>query len=186
MSTATRNRPRSPPVVPEASRLQRFLLFALPALALFACVWVTRVFIAADVVALGLRMTGIKSIAAVAVVGGLLPSLPLGFAFGLLVGRPVAKRALAVALAACVIELAFASLTVPWWAFFTWWVLPIECVVVLLVFPVAAGIGAVAFAKTAARVRLRAGATIFGVLTLCALVWPWLQGCMRTGACGAG
>jgi hypothetical protein len=56
--------------VPEASRLQRFLLFALPALALFACVGVTRVFIAADVVALGLRMTGLKSIAAVAVVGG--------------------------------------------------------------------------------------------------------------------
>jgi len=172
--------------VPEASRLQRFLLFALPALALFACVWVTRVFVAADVVALGLRMTGLKSIAAVAVVGGLLPSLPLGFAFGLLVGRPVAKRALAVAFAACVIELAFASLTVPWWAFFTWWVLPIECVIVLLVFPAAAGIGAMAFGKTAARMRLRAGATIFGVLTLCALVWPWLQGCMRTGACGPG
>jgi hypothetical protein len=43
---------------------------------------------------------------------------------------------------------------VAWWAFFTWWVLPIECVVVLLAFPVAAGIGAVAF-KTAPRMRMR-------------------------------
>jgi hypothetical protein len=74
--------------------LQRLLTYALPALALFVCVWVTRVFVAVDVVALVMPMTGLKAIAAVAVVGGLLPSLPLGFAYGWLRPRSVLAAAL--------------------------------------------------------------------------------------------
>jgi hypothetical protein len=182
MSTAT----RSPPEVPsERGNLSRFLLFALPALALFACVWVTRVFIAVDLVAQVLHMTGLKSIVAVAVAGALLPSLPLGLAYGLLRPRPIAAAAVCVALGACVLELSFASLTVPWWSFFTWWVLPLECTVVLVIFPLASMLGARCAPQADPRIRRRAGAIVFGALTLCAIGWPLLHGCVRSGSCGS-
>lgn len=185
MSTATRRNAHPPDAPSEPANLTRFLLFALPVLALFACVWVTRVFIAVDLVAEVLHMTGLKSIAAVAVVGALLPSLPLGLAYGLLRPPPMAAAALRVALGACALELAFASLTVPWWSFFTWWVLPLECTVVLIIFPLASMVGARCAPRADPRLRRRAGAVIFGVLTLCAVVWPLLQGCVRSGSCGS-
>src|SRR5450432_98619 len=111
--------------------LDLLLVYALPALALFACVWVTRVFVSAEIVAGILQMTGLRAIALVAVLGGLLPALPLGLGYGLLWPAPVHGRALA-----------FASLTVPWWSFFTWWVLPLEGVTLLVIFPLVAWIGA--------------------------------------------
>jgi hypothetical protein len=185
MSTATRPDPRPPQAPAGPATASRLLLFGLPVLALFACVWVTRVFIAVDVVTQVLHMTGLRSIAAVAVVGAMLPSLPLGLAYGLLRPRPVAASAVCVALGACVLELAFASLTVPWWSFFTWWVLPLECAIVLFIFPLASMLGARCAPRADARLRRRAGAAIFGVLTLCAVVWPLLQGCVRNGSCGS-
>jgi hypothetical protein len=121
--------------------LKRALVYGLPALALFICVWATRVFLAVDIVALFMRMSGLLAIAAVAVVGGFLPSIPLGIAYGVFGPRPVVSSAFKIAIAACVLELAFASLSVPWWSFLTWWVLPTECIVVLIVFPAAARIG---------------------------------------------
>jgi hypothetical protein len=121
--------------------LKRTLVYGLPALALFICVWATRVFLAVEIVALFMRMSGLLAIAAVAVVGGLLPSIPLGLAYGLFGLSPIISSAFGIALMACVLELAFASLTVPWWSFLTWWVLPTECIVVLSVFPAAAWIG---------------------------------------------
>jgi hypothetical protein len=102
----------------------------------------TRVFVAADLVAQWGTLTGLRAIAAIAIVGGLLPAVVLGIAYGAFNGVPVARRALAVALTACVLELGFASLSVPWWLFITWWVLPVECLVVLIVFPSAAWLGA--------------------------------------------
>jgi hypothetical protein len=166
--------------------LKRFLTYALPALSLFVCVWVTRVFVAVDLVALVMPMTGLNAIAAVAVVGGLLPSLPLGFAYGLLRPRPVLGAAFMVALIASLLELAFASLTVPWWSFLTWWVLPAECAVVLASFPAAAAVGERFTRRARPDFRRRAGVAVFIVVTLCAIVWPWLQGCIRMGACGVG
>src|SRR5437762_6002436 len=114
--------------------LKRALVFGLPAMALFICVWTTRVFLAVEVVALFMPMAGLLAIAAVAAVGGLLPSIPLGLAYGLIRPRPILSSAFMIALAACALELAFASLTVPWWSFVTWWVLPTECLVVAIVF----------------------------------------------------
>jgi hypothetical protein len=166
--------------------LQRFLTYALPALSLFVCVWVTRVFLAVDLVALVMPMAGLKAIAAVALVGGLLPSLPLGFGYGLLHRRPVLAASFVVALVASLLELAFASLTVPWWSFLTWWVLPVECAVVLVSFPAAAALGERCARGAHPDFRRRAGIVVFIVITLCAIVWPWLQGCIRMGACGAG
>jgi len=121
--------------------LKRALVYGLPALALFICVWATRVFLAVEIVALFMRMSGLLAIAAVAVVGGFLPSILLGIAYGVFGPRPVVYSAFKTALMACVLELAFASLSVPWWSFLTWWVLPTECIVVLVVFPAAAWIG---------------------------------------------
>jgi hypothetical protein len=120
----------------------RWIVFALSALALFACVWLTRVFVAADLVAQWHSLAGLRAIAAIAIVGGLLPAVVLGVVYGAFNGAPVVRSALAVAAAACVLELGFASLSVPWWLFITWWVLPVECLVVLIVFPSAAWLGA--------------------------------------------
>ena len=80
-------------------------------------------------VALFMRMAGLLAIGSVAVVGGLLLSVPLGIAYGLIRARPVLGAAFKVAAIACALELGFASLSVPWWSFFTWWVLPTECLV---------------------------------------------------------
>jgi hypothetical protein len=166
--------------------LKRALVYALPALALFICVWTTRVFLAVELVALFMPMAGLLAIAAVAVVGGLLPSIPLGLAYGLIRPRPILSSAFMIALSACAIELAFASLTVPWWSFLTWWVLPTECVVVAIVFPMAAWIGSHLFSSADPVRRRRVGASVFVLLALCALAGPWLYGCIRAGACGIG
>jgi hypothetical protein len=166
--------------------LKRALVYGLPALALFICVWTTRVFLAVDIVAVLMPMAGLRAIAAVAVVGGLLPSIPLGFAYGLIRPRPILVFAFAVALTACALELAFASLTVPWWSFLTWWVLPTECVVVAIVFPTSAWIGTCLFVNSDPVRRRRVGASLFVLLALCALAGPWLYGCINAGACGIG
>ena len=166
--------------------LKRALVYGLPALALFICVWTTRVFLAVDIVALFIPMAGLRAIAAVAVVGGLLPSIPLGFAYGLIRPRPILASAFSVALTACVLELAFASLTVPWWSFLTWWVLPTECVVVAIVFPTSAWIGTCLFVNSNPVRRRHVGTSIFVLLALCALTGPWLYGCIQTGACSIG
>ena len=166
--------------------LNRILAYGLPALALFICVWVTRVFLAVDIVAMFMRMSGLLAIGSVAVVGGLLPSIPLGIAYGLIRSRPIAFAALKVAAIACVLELAFASLSVPWWSFITWWVLPTEAVVVLIVFPTAAWIGTMLFTRLGPVKRRRVGIGVFALLTLSALAWGWLYGCIRMGTCGFG
>jgi hypothetical protein len=164
----------------------RVLSYGLPALVLFACVWATRVFLAVDVVALFMRMSGLLAIASVAVVGGLLPSLPLGIAYGLIHPRPVLARAFRVAAIACALELVFASLTVPWWSFMTWWVLPTECLVMLVVFPVAAWTGTRLFARVDPVTRRRVGIGAFAVVALCAVALALLHGCLNAGACGIG
>ncbi len=166
--------------------LKRVLAYGLPAFALFICVWATRVFLAVEVVALFMRMSGLLAIAAVAAVGGLLPSVPLGLAYGMVRPRPIASIALKIAAAACVLELAFASLTVPWWSFLTWWVLPTECLVVLVVFPIAAWIGSHLFSRSDPLVRRRVGIGAFVFLVLCALGGPWVYGCIHADACGIG
>lgn len=125
-----------------AAESGRWIVFTVSALMLFACVWLTRVFLATELVAQWRTLTGLKAIAAVAVISGLLPAVVLGIVYGALIRAPAFRRALAVAAAACVLELGFASLSVPWWLFITWWVLPVECLVVLLVFPSAAWLGA--------------------------------------------
>jgi hypothetical protein len=108
------------------------------ALALFACVWASRVFLAPQVVELLLPEAGILAVMLIATLGGLMPALPLGIAYGLLAARPVARKALGIAVGACVVELALASVAVPWWSFFTWWVLPLECLTLVVFFPAAA------------------------------------------------
>jgi hypothetical protein len=166
--------------------LDRVLIHALPALALFVCVWATRVFLAVDVVALFMRMSGLFAIASVAVVGGLLPSLVLGVAFGLIHPRPVLAAAFRVAAIACALELGFASLTVPWWSFITWWVLPTESLVVLLVFPAAAWVGARLITRTDPVTRRRIGIGAFAAVALCAVALALLHGCLNAGTCGIG
>ena len=156
--------------------LELLLVYALPALALFACVWVTRVFVSAEIVAGVLQMTGLRAIALVAVLGGLLPALPLGLGYGLLWPAPVYRRALTVAALAALCELAFASLTVPWWSFFTWWVLPLEGATLFVIFPLAAWIGARLFPSASSAARRRVGVAIFIAMALCAIALPWVLG----------
>ena len=165
---------------------RRVLAYGLPALALFVCVWATRVFLAVDIVALFMRMAGLLAIGSVALVGGLLPSLPLGIAYGLIRRRPVLAAAFTVAVIACALELVFASLTVAWWSFITWWVLPTECLVVLVVFPAAAWVGTKLFTRMDPVKRRRIGIGVFMLVTVCAIAWAWLYGCLYAGACGFG
>jgi hypothetical protein len=120
------------------TRLKRTLAYVALAVALFACVWTSRVFVSPRLVTLLLPMTGLLAVALVAVFGGLLPALPFGVGYGLLAPRPLAWKAFRIALGACVFELALASASVRWWSFFTWWVLPLECVTLMLCFPAAA------------------------------------------------
>jgi hypothetical protein len=168
--------PAAPPAAPPGRTLELLLMYVLPALALFACVWVTRVFISAQIVAVALQMTGLLAIALVAVLGGLLPALPLGLGYGLLWPAPVYRRALAIAALAALCELGFASLTVPWWLFFTWWVLPLEGATLLVVFPLAAWVGTRVYPSASLGARRRAGVAIFIAMTLCAIAVPWLLG----------
>jgi len=156
--------------------LRRALFYGLPALALFICVWVTRVFLATDIATRLLQLTGLQAIASVAVIGGLLPSLVLGIAYGMIRAQPVVRNAFIVALAACAFELAIASLSVPWWLFMTWWVLPIECVIVLVAFPVASWLGAILFARADPEARRRIGIAVFVVVLAAAVLWAWLSG----------
>jgi hypothetical protein len=164
--------------------LKRMVDYVLPALALFACVWVSRVFAAADVVALVMPLASLLAIALVGVVGGLLPALPLGVAYGLMRERPVVPAALVVALTASALELVFASISVPWWSFVSWFVLPLECVTLVVFFPMAAWIGSQLLSSRPPAVRRRIGLTVFGVLVLCTIALPWLYGCIQLGACG--
>lgn len=164
--------------------LKRWVDYVLPALALFACVWVSRVFVAADVVALVMPLASLLAIALVGVVGGLLPALPLGVGYGLMRARPVVSAALVVASTASVLELVFASLSVPWWSFVSWFVLPLECITLVVFFPAAAWVGSHLLSSRPPAVRRRAGLILFAVLTLCAIAWPWLYSCVQLGACG--
>lgn len=118
--------------------LRRLSLYVLLVLALFACMWASRVFLAPWIVELLITETTVLGVVLIALLGGLIPALPLGFAYGLLAAPPVTWKALRIALGACAIELALASLAVPWWAFFTWWVLPLECLTLVVFFPAAA------------------------------------------------
>jgi hypothetical protein len=114
------------------------LIYVVLALALFGCVWASRVFLAPQVVELLMPEMGVLAVVLIAILGGLVPALPLGIAYGLLAARPVARKALGIAVGAGVIELALASVAVPWWSFFTWWVLPLECLTLVIFFPAAA------------------------------------------------
>ena len=152
-------------------RLLAYLVFTL---ALFACVWVSRVFVAAPLAALMIPLESLGAIALVAIFGGLLPGVALGLAFGLIVERPVVRKALAVAAGASVLELGLASATVDWWAFLTWWVLPLECVTLLLAFPAAASMSSRLAASMSEAARRGCGIAIFALVTMGAVAWPWL------------
>ena len=144
-------------------------------MALFACIWVSRVFLAGEVVGSVMPLTGFAAVAWIAVVGGLLPALPLGLAYGFMSTRnSVLAGAIVVAVLACVFELAVASVAVPWWRFVTWWVLPLECAAVLLVFVLAAWAGAQSLQLVSPVVRFRIGVAMFVLFTVGAVAWPWL------------
>jgi hypothetical protein len=156
--------------------------FAL-ALALFACVWVSRIFLAGEVVGWFMPLAGRTAIALIAVVGGLVPALPLGLAYGFLRTRNVLAGAIVVAVLACVFELASASVAVPWWTFVTWWVLPLECLTVVLFFALAAVVGSQLLRRVLPVVRFRIGVGLFVLFTAGLATWPWLYGCFRFNAC---
>ena len=118
--------------------LRRLSIYLLLVLALFACMWASRVFVAPWIVEQLIAETTVLGVVLIAILGGLIPALPLGIAYGLLAAPPVVRKALRIALGAAVVELALASLSVPWWLFFTWWVLPLECLTLVVFFPAAA------------------------------------------------
>ena len=122
--------------------LKRLSSYVVLVLALFACMWASRVFVAPWIIELLIAETTLIGVVLIAILGGLIPALPLGFGYGLLAAPPVVGKALRIALGAAVVELALASLSVPWWLFFTWWVLPLECLVLVVFFPAAAWAGA--------------------------------------------
>jgi len=154
--------------------LKRMLTYVALVMALFVCVWVSRVFLAAPLIGLVVPLSGLRAVVAIAVVAGLLPGLLLGFAYGLIQSRPVFWSAFAVALGASVVELALATLTVNWWEFVSWWVLPLECAALMVSFPAAAWISSGLAAKARPAVRRRWGIAVLALLTLGAVTWPWL------------
>jgi hypothetical protein len=151
--------------------------------ALFVCVWVSRVFFAGNVLAPLLPLTGLAAIAGIAMVGGALPTLPLAFGYGLMPRRNVLVSAIVVAILACAIELAISSASIAWWKFKTWWVLPLECLTVLVVFVASALVGSRSLGSVLPRTRARLGGGIFALTVLAALAWPWLYSCIRFNVC---
>ena len=164
-------------------RMKQTLASLTLALALFSCVWVSRVFLAGELVGSFMALAGRTAIALIAVVGGLLPAVPLGLAYGFLRTRNVLVGALVVAALACVFELALASVAVPWWTFATWWVLPLECLTVLPFFALAALAGSQIAQRVLPTARVGVGVGMFVLLTVGAIVWPWLYGCLRFDVC---
>ena len=122
--------------------LKRISIYVLVVLALFACMWASRVFLAPRIVELLITETTVLGVVLIAILGGLIPALPLGIGYGLAAAPPVGWKAFRIALGAAVVELALASLSVPWWLFFTWWVLPLECLTLVVFFPAAAAAAA--------------------------------------------
>ncbi len=155
-------------------RVKQTLANLALAMALFTCVWVSRIFLAGEVVGAFMPLAGRTAIAWIAVVGGLLPALPLGLAYAFLRIRNVLAGAIVVAVLACVFELASASVAVPWWTFVTWWVLPLECLTVLLFFVLAALAGSQLLRRVLPVVRIRIGVGLFVLLTAGAVTLPWL------------
>ena len=151
--------------------------------ALFICVWVSRVFFTGQILGPLLPLTTLREIAWRAVVGGAIPAVPLGFGFGLLRHRNVLASALVVATLACTIELATSSASIPWWNFKTWWVLPLECITVLVLFAGAALAGARCLRRVPQQVRSRLGVGVFLLFTVGALTWPWLYSCVHDNVC---
>ena len=119
--------------------LRRTLIYVVLALALFACMYASRVFLTAPIVEWLMPDPSLRRIVVVAIVDGLLPALPLGIAYGLLASSPIAWKAFGLALGASVIELSLAGWQLPWWLLSrTWWVLPLECLTLVICFPTAA------------------------------------------------
>jgi hypothetical protein len=165
------------------SRVKRTLGTLALGLALFICVWVSRIFLAGPIVGSFMPLAGKAAIAWIAVVGGAVPALPLGLTYGLMRGRGVLSGAGVVAVLACALELATSSVAVPWWTFVTWWVLPLECVTVLAFFVIAALVGSRLMPGVRPVVRSRVGACTFVMLTVGALTGPWLYSCLRLNVC---
>jgi hypothetical protein len=156
------------------SRVKQTLASFALALALFVCVWVSRVFLAGEIVGSFMPLAGFAAVAWIAVVGALLPALPLGFAYGLMRTHTVLAGAIVVAVLACAFELAAASVAVPWWRFVTWWVLPLECATVLLFFVFVAWASSQSLQRVLPSLRFRVGVSMFVLLTVGAVTWPWL------------
>ena len=165
------------------SRVKQTLGSVALGLALFICVWVSRIFLAGPIVASFMPLTGKTAIAWIAVVGGAVPALPLGLTYGLMRGRGVLPGAVVVAVLASALELAISSVAVPWWTFVTWWVLPVECVTVIAIFVAAAVVGSRWLPGLRPVVRFRVGACTFVMLTVGALMGPWLYSCLRLNVC---
>jgi len=152
-------------------------------LALFVCVWVSRVFFAGQVLGPLIPLTGLVGIACIAILGGALPTLPLGFGYGLMRHDNVLAGALVVVVLACAFELATSAAAISWWKFKTWWVLPLECLTVLVVFLIAALAGSRSLQGVVPSVRFRLGAGLFVLITVAALCWPWLYSCIHLNVC---
>ena len=155
-------------------RLLRVIAYVVVALTLFACLWMSRVFLAVPIVSLFVQETSPLAIALVAAVGALVPGVLLGFTYGLIPEQPVFRQAVAIALGAGALELALASITVNWWEFVTWWVLPLEWVALVVCFPAAAWAGSAAGARMRPTLRRRGGIALFTLLALGIVGWPWL------------
>jgi hypothetical protein len=84
------------------------------------------------------------------------------------------RKALAVAAGASALEIGLASATVEWWAFLTWWVLPLECATVMLSFPAAAWAGSELATRLPDTARRGWGIALFALVTIGAVAWPWL------------
>jgi hypothetical protein len=161
-------------------RFKRVLVWLEFTLALFGCIYLARAFVSGRIVALVVTEANLTAIALVAAVSALVPGVPLGIAYGVTLPRPILGRALTVAVGASVLELAFATYSVNWWEFVSWWVLPLECATLVICVPAAAWAGAAAFARISVIARRRVGIALFVLLVPLALIGlgiimsPWL------------
>ena len=147
-------------------RFKRVLVWLEFTLALFGCIYLARAFVSGRIVALVVTEANLTAIALVAAVSALVPGVPLGIAYGVTLPRPILGRALTVAVGASVLELAFATYSVNWWEFVSWWVLPLECATLVVCFPAAAWAGSVVARRMDPAVSRRAGITLFALLAL--------------------
>jgi hypothetical protein len=123
--------------------------------------------------------SGLAVLVSQAVLSAAIAGVPLGLSFGLIVKPPAGPKSIQVALAAVLLRLAF---TVYALASPPHWVELLEVALLMALFAISAVLAS-RLSAASRRPASIAGWIGFTTVSLAALAFPWLYGCVVLGAC---